>query len=65
MKHTTISIEHGKAKEIAKVFGVSKGMVSMSLNGKRSGNLALKIRHVALNEFDGVEMTPIDKVTNY
>lgn len=60
-----ISVGHGKAKEIAKVFGVSTGMVSMSLKGKRNGALALKIRYVALTQYDGVELTPVEKDINF
>lgn len=61
MEQTIIMVGHGKAQEIAKVFNITKAMVSMSLRGKRKGEKAKKIRHVALNQFGGVEMKPIDK----
>ncbi len=59
-----IMVDHGKVKKIANVFKVTEAMVSMSLRGKRNGDLAKKIRHTALEQFDGVEMKPVKKDTN-
>lgn len=54
-----IKVESGKLEEIMKVFKVSKPYVSMALNGKRNGELAKKIRHVALTQYDGQEFQPV------
>ena len=51
-------------KETQKFFDISKAMVSMSLRGKRNGELAKKIRHTALEQYGGVEMKPVNKDTN-
>ncbi len=64
MEQTIIMVGHGKVSEIAKVFGCTNGMVSLSLRDRRKGDLAKKIRHVALTQFDGVEMKPVKKDTN-
>ena len=56
-----IVVPYGKMREIAKAFGVDESMVSKSLRNKRNGDLAKKIRHVALTQFDGVEMQQVNK----
>ena len=61
MDKTIIMVEYGSLKKIAKVFKVSVPMVSMSLRGHRMGELAKKIRHVALTQYGGVEMEPVNK----
>ncbi len=61
MKKTIILVHRGKAKEIVKVFGVTKGMVSSSLRGHRNSELAKKIRHVALTQYGGVELEPVNR----
>ncbi len=64
MEETIIMVGHGNVGKIAKVFDVTKAMVSMSLRGRRKGDLAKKIRHVALTQFGGVEMKPVKNDTN-
>ncbi|GEM_PF-1268130 len=61
MEKTIIMVRHGKVKEIAKVFGISKTAVSLALRGHRKNDLTKKIRHVALTQFDGVEMQQVKK----
>lgn len=56
-----VMVEHGKMQEIAKAFGCTVAMVSYSLKGRRNGEMAKKIRHVALTQYDGVEMIPVQK----
>lgn len=57
-----IMVEQGKIQEIAKAFGCHYSMVSHALKGNRNSPLAKKIRHVALTQYDGVEMVPVEKV---
>jgi len=59
MKETIIMVGHGKMQKIAQAFGVSEAMVSMSLRAKRKGDLAIKIRHVALTQYGGTEMQAV------
>jgi len=61
MEKTIILVHRGNTKKIAAAFGVTKSMVSMSLRGHRMGELAKKIRHVALTQYGGVEMEPVNK----
>lgn len=61
MEQTIIMVCHGSVKKIAKVFKITEAMVSMSLRGKRNGELAMKIRHVALTQYKGTEMQPVSK----
>lgn len=61
MEKTIIMVEHGGLKKIAKAFNCTSAMVSMSLRGHRTGELAKKIRHVALTQYDGMEMMPVEK----
>jgi len=56
-----IMVEHGNVKKIAKAFNCSLALVSLSLRGHRMGERAKKIRHVALTQYDGVEMVPVEK----
>lgn len=59
MEKTIIMVGHGKVKEIAKVFGVSKTAVSLALRDHRKNELTKKIRHVALTQFGGTEMQQV------
>lgn len=61
MEKTIIMVAHGNVGKIAQAFNVSKALVSLSLRGHRLGDRAKKIRHVALTEYDGVEMMPVNK----
>lgn len=54
-----IMVEHGGVRKLAKAFNVSEAMISLSLRGKRTGELAKKIRHVAKEQYGGVEMQAI------
>lgn len=54
-------VRYGGVRKLAKVFGVSEAYVSKSLRGHAGGDRARKIRHVALTQFEGVEMEPADK----
>lgn len=57
-----IKVEHGKMQDIAKAFDCSVSMVGHALKGRRNSPLVKKIRHVALTQYDGVEMVPVEKV---
>lgn len=61
MEKTIIMVPHGKVVEIAKVLGISKAMVSHSLRGQKNNELAKKIRHVALEQYDGVIMKQVGR----
>lgn len=58
-KKTVIMVGYGKVRKIAYVFGCSESMVSKSLHGHKNNELAVKIRHVALTQFGGIEMQPV------
>ncbi len=55
-----IVVQHGKSKEIARVFNVTDAMVSKALSGNSSSKLAQKIRHVAKTQFGGREMAFVE-----
>ena len=57
-KKTKIFVGYGKGRAIAEALNCSEVYVSMVFNGKapRYSSLARKIRHVALNEYNGVEI---------
>lgn len=54
-----IMVEHGGVRKLAKVFGLSEGFVSKALRGKKGGTNAKKIRHVAKEQYGGVEMQAV------
>ncbi len=56
-----IYVPYGNVTKIKELFGCSLGQVSDSLNGKKRSELAIKIRDVALKEFDGVEIKSVKK----
>ncbi len=51
-----IWVPYGVGRKIAKIFGCSVIMVSLSLNGAKDTKLAKKIRHVALTQYGGKEI---------
>jgi hypothetical protein len=59
-KLNLIKLPRGKGVEIAKIFSCTPARVSQALNGKYSdSDLTKKIRHVALTQFNGVELAII------
>lgn len=54
-KQNKIVVEHGKRKDIAKVFNVTDAMVSKALSGQSTTELAKKIRYVAMTQYAGRE----------
>lgn len=56
-----IMVKYGSVRKLAKAFGVSESCISQALRGHKNGANAKKIRHVALTQFEGVEMAPADK----
>ncbi len=56
-----IYVPHGTVSKLKEFFDCSIGFVSDSLNGKKSSDFAIKIREVALKEFEGVEIKPTRK----
>lgn len=58
-KLNPIRVSGGKGKVIAKAFRCTPARVSQALNGKFDTELTRKIRHVALSEYDGIEMVPV------
>lgn len=59
-KLNLIKLKRGKGIELAKVFGCTPARVSQALNGLSPKNeLTIKIRHVAITQFDGEEMTTL------
>jgi len=59
MERSIIHVKYGKVREIARVFGCSESMVSLSLTGYKNSELATKIRHVALVQFGGKEFLEV------
>ncbi len=60
-KLNLIKVPRGQGIKIAKVFGCTPARVSQALSGDYAGSkLTIKIRHVALTQFDGVEYTPFE-----
>lgn len=56
-KKTKIFVGYGKGRAIAEALNCSEVYVSMVFNGKAPDtSLARKIRHVALKEYNGVEI---------
>lgn len=53
-----IWLPQGNTKKIAALFGCTSQMVSRSTAGVVDSELAKKIRHVAMKDFDGIEITP-------
>lgn len=51
-----IWVEHGVGRKLAKVFDCTIVMVSYALNGKKNTELAKKIRHTALTQYNGKEI---------
>ncbi len=58
---TKIIVPHGSGKKLSKIFKCSEGTVSDALSGHYDSELSKKIRHVALTQFEGVEMAIIKK----
>lgn len=56
-----IMVAHGNMGKMANIFKCSIQFVSLALKGRRDSDLAKKIRHVALTQYDGVEMKPVEK----
>lgn len=51
-----IFVKHGVQYDIARALDCSPQYVSLALKGRRQKDKALKIRYVALSQFDGVEV---------
>ena len=51
-----IVLEYGNVAKIAKVMSCTPRMVSMAVNFKKNSQLARKIRHVAKEQFGGIEV---------
>lgn len=61
-KKVLIKVPHGGVGKIANALSCSKGLVSLVLGGRDvASETAKKIRHVALTQYDGVEMKPVEK----
>lgn len=54
-----IEVRHGDKLKIARVFNVTSSMVGASLNGRRSSELAKKIRFVAMSQYNGKMMQAV------
>lgn len=52
-------VRYGDVRKLAKAFGVSEAYVSKSLRGHAGGDRARKIRHVAKEQYGGVEMQAV------
>ncbi len=63
-KLNPIFVKHGVQHEIAKALECTPQYVSLALKGKRCRDKALKIRYVALSEFNGVEIALTDEQKN-
>lgn len=48
--------KYGVVRKLAKIFDVSEAFVSMSLDFERNSKLAIKIRNVAVKEYDCIEI---------
>ncbi len=55
-----IMVKHGVQDAIAKVMNCTPQYVSLALNGHRTNGKAIKIRHIALTQYKGVEMQPVN-----
>lgn len=51
-----ILVKKGVQAQIAKVMECTQPYVSLALKGRRNKNKAIRIRHVALSQFDGLEI---------
>lgn len=51
-----IVLDYGCVGRIAKLMGCTQKMVSLSVNFRKDSALARKIRHVAVEQFGGVEI---------
>lgn len=51
-----IVLEYVNVAKIAKVMSCTPRMVSMAVNFKKNSQLARKIRHVAKEQFGGIEV---------
>jgi hypothetical protein len=60
-KKTLIKVPRGGVRKIARALNCSEGLVSLALNGSTDKGLTDKIRHVALTQYDGEEMKPVEK----
>ncbi len=60
-KPTKIIVPYGSRRKMSKIFKCSEGTISDALSGHYDSELTKKIRHVALTQFEGVEMAPIKK----
>lgn len=56
-----IVVKHGYQENLAKIFKVSNAFVSNALRGKQYGEKAIKIRHVAMTQFEGKELIELKK----
>lgn len=59
-KLNVIKLKRGQGKELAKAFNCTPARVSQALNGIGAEDLTKKIRHVALKEYGGVELSPVN-----
>ncbi len=58
-KKTTLKriwVPYGKVKKIAEAFGCTPQMVNGALAGRKTSNLAKRIRYVAIKEYEGKEI---------
>ncbi len=58
-KKTTLNriwVPHGNVKKIAQAFECTPQMVNGALAGRKSSELAIKIRHVAITQYGGKEI---------
>lgn len=51
-----ILVEYGVGRKLTKVFSCTLTMVSLALSGKKNTELAQKIRHTALTQYNGKEI---------
>lgn len=54
-------VDYGVVRKLAKAFNISESYVSRALRYDRDGDRAKKIRHVALTQYDGLEMESIKR----
>ncbi len=51
-----IYVPYGVGRKLTEIFGCTLQMVSVALAGKKNTDLAKKIRHTALTQYNGKEI---------